>query len=420
MMNRRLICCLFAVVAAWLLPANADGQHVPRPGIVKKVDSDKGTVTIAHDGEDEEFKIADDTRLMDLEGRAIEQRLNDERLKADTPIFFVPLDNNPKTLRGMKIRRVSETQPGGKPPALVKVDTSAFKPLTELGGEEYHGFQGGLYPGGSNERPADHQAAGLKLAAQVRPLNAKGEPDANGKIVLLTVGMSNTHQASQALQRLAEADSQKNPQLMIVDGAQGGMTALAIQDPDDGGRGTQYWTVVDERLREAGVSPAQVQAVWIKQADAGPNQGFPKYAEKLQQELGQIVRILPQRFPNVKLCYLSPRTYGGYAKTPLNPEPYAYESGFSIKWLIEQQLRGEADFNFDPANGPVKAPWLSWGTYLWANGTKPNADGLSYDEEDFAPDGTHESPSGQRKVGRQLLNFFKTDSTTKPWFVRGV
>jgi hypothetical protein len=122
----------------------------------------------------------------------------------------------------------------------------------------------------------------------------------------------------------------------------------------------------------------------------------------------------------VKLCYLSPRTYGGYAKTGLNPEPYAYESGFSVKWLIEQQLRGESAVNFDPARGPVKAPWLSWGAYLWANGTKPNADGLSYEITDFTEnDGTHESPSGQRKVGAQLLNFFKADATTKPWFIRG-
>lgn len=194
------------------------------------------------------------------------------------------------------------------------------------------------------------------------------------------------------------------------------MTAQAIQDPHDASRGQQYWTTVDQRLETAGVARAQVQAVWIKQADAGPNQGFPNYARKLQQELATVVRILPVRFPNVELCYLSPRTYGGYAKTPLNPEPYAYESSFSVKWLIEQQLQGEAELNFDPAKGPVQAPWLSWGAYLWANGSKPYADGLSYEEADFAQDGTHESPRGQKKVGTQLRNFFKTDTTTRPWF----
>ena len=401
----------------------ARAQDGPQLGALKKVDREKGTVTISHNGKDEEFNVVDQTRLMDIDGKPIGQRLNDDRLKADTPVFFKPLANDPKTLMGLKIRRANE-RPGGGPagqrPALVKVDTSGLKPLAELGTEEYHGFQGGLYPDGKNERPSDHEAAGLRLASQVQPLDAEGKPDANGKIVLLTVGMSNTSQASEAFKRLADADPQRNPAVLIVNGAQGGMTAQAIQDPNDGSRGQKYWTTVDERLQTAGVTRAQVKVVWIKQADAGPNQGFPAYARKLQQELANVVRILPERFPNVKLCYLSPRTYGGYAKTPLNPEPYAYESSFSVKWLIEQQLRGEAELNFDAAKGAVKAPWLSWGAYLWANGKKANADGLSYDATDFTDnDGTHESPSGQRKVGAQLLKFFKSDSTTKPWFVRG-
>jgi len=66
----------------------------------------------------------------------------------------------------------------------------------------------------------------------------------------------------------------------------------------------------------------------------------------------------------------------------------------------------------------VKAPWLSWGPYLWANGSTKRKDGFSYAESDFANDGTHQSSSGQKKVGKLMLDFFKSDSTTKPWFVR--
>jgi len=65
----------------------------------------------------------------------------------------------------------------------------------------------------------------------------------------------------------------------------------------------------------------------------------------------------------------------------------------------------------------VQAPWLSWGPYLWANGTKKNADGLMYEQSDFGPDGTHPTRSGQRKVAGKLLEFFKSDTTTRPWFV---
>src|SRR5262249_20525986 len=165
---------------------------------------------------------------------------------------------------------------------------------------------------------------------------------------------------------------------------------------------------------ERGLKPAdgtreQVQVAWIKQADAGPTQPFPKHAQILQEELATIVRLMKQRFPNLKMVYLSSRIYGGYARTRLNPEPYAYESGFAVKWLIEQQLQGEPALNFDPARGAVQAPWLSWGPYLWANGTRPNADGLSYAEGDLGPDGTHPSQSGRQKVARQLLQFFKSD-----------
>ncbi len=60
-----------------------------------------------------------------------------------------------------------------------------------------------------------------------------------------------------------------------------------------------------------------------------------------------------------------------------------------------------------------------WGPYLWANGTTPREDGLYYEVSDFAGDGTHPSPAGQQKVAQLMLKFFKTDTTTRPWFVAG-
>jgi len=101
----------------------------------------------------------------------------------------------------------------------------------------------------------------------------------------------------------------------------------------------------------------------------------------------------------------------------LNPEPWAYESGFAVKWLIEQQIMGDKSLNYNADKGAVKAPWLSWGPYLWANGTTKRADGLFYAREDLGNDGTHPTASGNDKVAKLLLEFFKTDSTTKPWFV---
>jgi hypothetical protein len=89
-----------------------------------------------------------------------------------------------------------------------------------------------------------------------------------------------------------------------------------------------------------------------------------------------------------------------------------------VKWLIESQIGGAPDLNFDPDRGPVRAPWLAWGPYLWADGVKPRGDGLTYAKSDFGPDGTHPSPTvGRDKVARLLLNLFKTDPTARLWFL---
>jgi hypothetical protein len=306
---------------------------------------------------------------------------------------------------------------GGKPALIKPAESLKLVPLTELGDQEYQGFKGGLYPGGTNERPAEHEKSGLALAKQVQPLDAAGKPSPAGKIVLLSIGMSNTNQASQGFERhLAKADD-INPRFLFVNGAQSGMTAARIQDPTSQS-GELYWDTVEKRLKQAGVTPAQVQAVWIKQADAQPKSGFPAYAKQLQAELARIVQLLPERFPNCKLAYLSGRTYGGFATIPLNPEPYAYESGFSVKWLIEDQLKGEPALNYDPKRGAVKAPWLSWGPQLWANGATKRADGFYYVKEDFGKDGTHHSPAGQLKIGGAVMEFFRSDATTRPWFLK--
>ncbi len=298
-----------------------------------------------------------------------------------------------------------------------KADNATLIPLTELEKDEYKGFRGGLYPKGKNERPASHEAAGVAISRRIQPLDAEGKPNGDGKIVLLSVGMSNTTQEFSAFKLLADADRGKNPRLVIVDGAQGGMSAARIVDPEDNASGAKYWTTVEDRLKASGVSRAQVQMAWIKQADARPSRAFPEHAQVLQEELARIVRLLHARFPNLQLVYLSSRTYGGYARTPLNPEPYAYESGFAVKWLIEQQLNGDPALNFDPGKGPVNAPWLSWGPYLWANSAARRKDGLSYEESDFATDGTHPSASGRQKVAGLLLQFFKTDTTAREWFL---
>src|SRR5439155_26555370 len=94
-----------------------------------------------------------------------------------------------------------------------------------------------------------------------------------------------------------------------------------------------------------------------------------------------------------------------------------FESGFSVKWLIEKQING--NLNYDTNKGPAVVPWLSWGPYLWADGTAPRGDGFTWLDSDLQNDCTHPSDTGGvPKVARELLAFFKTDPTTTSWFLK--
>jgi len=293
-------------------------------------------------------------------------------------------------------------------------DSTGLIPLTDLGPGLYGGFQGGLYSGGTNERPAAHTQAGLSIANSIAPLDTLGNPDPqSGKVVLISIGMSNTTQEFQTFIPKAMADPLKKQSVMVVDCAVGGMSADRIKDPR-----AAYWDSVATRLRRAGSSPLQAQVVWLKEAIAGPRGGFPASAETLQWYLGSIARIIGQRLPNVRLCYITSRIYAGYATTNLNPEPYAYESAFAVKWLVDSQARGDS-LNYDPARGAVEAPWLSWGPYLWADGLNPRGDGLTWPCSYFQSDGTHPAMGARVIVADSLLAFFEHDPTTVPWWSVG-
>jgi len=288
-----------------------------------------------------------------------------------------------------------------------------FVPLTDMGAGSYHGFAGGLYPGGTNFRPVAHESAGVAIARAIVPLDTLGHPDpVNGRIVLISIGMSNCTQEFSAFVPKALSFAGRHPRLLVIDCAEGGQATQDIRIPT-----AAYWDTVRARLRGHGSSPLQVQAAWIKQARRGPTEPFPASAESLTNDLGRIVRIARAALPNLRIAYLTSRIYAGYATSALNPEPYAYESGFAVRWLIGAQIAGVDSLNFDPASGPVESPWLSWGPYLWADGLVTRSDGLVWTCSDFQSDGTHPSTSGRNLVADSLLAFLKRDVSSVPWFV---
>jgi hypothetical protein len=285
-------------------------------------------------------------------------------------------------------------------------------PLTDLGTGLYHGFEGGLYAGGSNHRPFPHDSAGIAIARSIVPLDTLGHPDPNGRIVLISIGMSNCTMEFSHFVPVATSDPQKNPKVLVIDCALGGQSADRIKD-----LGVAYWDTVKTRLSGHGSSLLQAQAVWIKEADANPTGGFPAATDTLLANLGTLVRNIHTLLPNVRLTYLTSRIYAGYATSTLNPEPYAYESGFAVKGLVNAQISGEDSLNFDPGRGPVHAPWLSWGPYQWADGLAGRSDGLTWACSEFLTDGTHPADAARTKIADSLDVFFKVDATARPWFV---
>jgi hypothetical protein len=375
---------------------------------------------------------------------------------------------------------ITGTYNGFSSTATVTVTSSATTvPLMDMtSSQNYLGFQGGLYENSSDTMPSAHSTDGIAAAAAIHPLNQSGNPSSSGAVVFLGIGMSNATQEFSAFITAANGvDSSEVNQttLAIEDGAYGDVTAcpwtvaqgLPTPTPCPDLTGVpaenQYDRVRDTVLATAAGAPsapagcgttsspclteAQVQVLWLKDANPAPAlHGLGSLSSSTdcasemptptteacnyEMQMGQIVRAAKSRYPNLKQIFISTRIYAGYADEPLNPEPYAYEYGFSGKWLIQAQIDQMNGAQADPVAGNLNyndgpAAWTAWSAYLWADGDIPRSDGLIWcdgqssapcsGEIDFNTDGTHPNSVGVQKVVNLLMNFFTTSSYT-PWF----
>lgn len=310
-------------------------------------------------------------------------------------------------------------------------------PINELGAGLYLGrYQGGLYPNGLDSPPPGHLAEGVARARRIQPLDSLGRPDPSGKIVLMALGFSNTTQEFCSHDSLEPCDpwtfmgqaadhpAVNRESLVMVDAAIPGQDPFAWDSPDD----PNYGRVREEKLAPKGLTELQVQTVWLKEANREPPLSLPDPnadAFALEASLADIARAIKVRYPNCLILFVSSRTYAGYASSRLNPEPFAYESAFSVKWLIEAQIKQMALSAFDPITGNLDytsaVPFLAWGPYFWADGLIPREDGLRWECLDFqGNDGTHPSTSGETKAATQLLTFMLQSPFAIPWFRSGV
>lgn len=281
-------------------------------------------------------------------------------------------------------------------------------PLCDMtAADRYEGEDGGLYGGGRNTPPDAHRKAAESQLARIQPLDAEGKPAADGRIALVSISMSNATQEFSFFKRIADASPKKSERVTIVDCAQGGQAMAQWAPPD-----ARPWQEAKRRLDASGITPQQVQAAWIKLANVAPRGSLQEHCKKLESDTLAVLHNARALFPNLRVAYLGSRIWGGNATGALNPEPYACESAFAARWLIQRQIKG------DPELAEGKSPLLLWGPYLWAEGDKGRKlDELVWERSDFVGDGVHPSQPGREKVANLLLDFFTSDPLAKGWFV---
>jgi hypothetical protein len=328
------------------------------------------------------------------------------------------------TINGSAVTSTAPTLQVTFVPALV--DTTGAIPLIDMQGYSYRGFPGLLYPG-SNTIPSAH-------VARQPPI------DTSSQFVLLSIGMSNAKMefcdqfatrdsssnggqigpqgcASWSFMGQVWGDPALNDNLMIVSGAQGGRDISEWDDPTD-----PTYMVVASTFNNVGATADQVQIIWAKQATIRPTSSLPASnadAFDLLASLGDVLRTVKIRYPNVKQFYFSSRMYS-YGSGGANDEPYAYETGLAMKWVIEAQINQLQSGGVDAIAGDLGldvAPWVAWGPYLWANGMNARSDGLSWSPSEMMPDGTHPWSSARQKIGGMIKDFFMTSPLTTPWFL---
>ena len=270
-----------------------------------------------------------------------------------------------------------------------------------------------LYPNQINQLPLDHHGKGEIIAATLQPLDGNGSVDVSGgKIVVIAEGMSNTRDEMNAFaELLAARQSEVN-------------TKLEFRNLSEGGCDLVCWVE-----NGVGATDPQVQVALVKhsnnrpqQADGTPQQPnsyfpdkdskrFPQHALTTKNLLKLRVLDLKKKYPNLKLLFITSRSFGGWSCSPSGNdyrEPVAFEEGFAVKWLLEDQILGtDPDLAFE-GNNP-QAPWLAWGPYLWDP---------TWTEDLYRSDGTHLCKAGADSVAQLWYTYLATESTAWPWFLR--
>lgn len=285
-----------------------------------------------------------------------------------------------------------------------EVKSVPLKPLTTGGVYEKDGkkYEMGLYPGGKNEMPAPHRAAGEKLAATIVPRNRMGNEDASGKIVVITMGHSNPQAYFNGFIPFVEKKAGEglvNKKLNIVNQCiQGALCQDWAENAKKGAlnleKSAQVLFLVTTFHR------ANIGATQARNANV-LTMSLEERTKAMKEELKAILVGVVKQCPHLTIAYITSEVWRGNAGL----EPMVGEEGFAFKALIEDQIKGDPELAY--AGPQRKVPWLAWGPYVWDPATA---------RERFGPDGVHPSDAGVEVMCGRWWDMLSADSTTKGWF----
>lgn len=303
-------------------------------------------------------------------------------------------------------------------------DSTGLIPLVDLGTGYYLGtWQGGLYDGGSNTPPPVHLTRGMNIVNKLKPLDTLGNVNwLTGKVVVAGFGASTVGGPFNHMIQLMKDYNDLSPCLKAVNAANGsdGINAMYIGNDE-------YWDYIEiYKLGEKGLTPEQVQVGWLMHSSRLDSNGsdIDSYVDTLVIRFKSALNAMLYYYPNLKVVFVSGFPYGGYADSNkalfhVIKEPSSYHHNFAMKDLIDRQIDGDPQLKYRGAGKQV--PYIVWGPNLWADGSNPRElDSLTWNcEAEFAIDGGgyHLTNEGKDKMAGILLDFFRTDTLSKGWFM---
>ena len=153
-------------------------------GTIQKVDAAAGVLVIHAGNQDRTVKVVDDVKVLDAKGKPLLEGLQAKELISGVEVTFTIERENDQPI--IKAIQLGKRQPPGEQLSVGGKESIGLKPLTEMTAEDrYKSEDGGLYGGGKNEPPPALQAAATRATAEIKPLDADGQPSADGIIDLI-------------------------------------------------------------------------------------------------------------------------------------------------------------------------------------------------------------------------------------------